>query len=83
MRIIVYSNETCPYSKLTRDFFVSKGYKIEVKNVSQDSKAAEEAVRLSGQMGVPVTEISREKDRHVIVGWNKDMLEESLAHFRK
>jgi S1-C subfamily serine protease len=43
--------------------------------VTQDQKAAEEMVRLSGQMGVPVTII----DGEVVVGFNRGRLQELLA----
>jgi glutaredoxin-like YruB-family protein len=64
MNVKVYSTPTCPYCKLTKDYFKEKGIAFEDIDVSADSGAAQEMVKLSGQMGVPVVDV----DGHVIVG---------------
>ena len=75
MNIKVYSTPTCPYCKLAKEFLKEKGISFLDVDVSSDSAAANEMVKKSGQMGVPVIEI----DGQVIVGWNKAALEEALA----
>ncbi len=79
MNVKAYSTPTCPYCKLTKDYFKEKGIAFEDIDVSADSGAAQEMVKLSGQMGVPVVDV----DGHVIVGWNKNLLEEALAGSKK
>jgi len=79
MNVKVYSTPTCPYCKLTKDYLKEKGVSFEDIDVSADSQAAQEMVKLSGQMGVPVVDV----DGHVIVGWNKTMLEEALSGSKK
>lgn len=74
MKVTVYSTPTCPYCKLTKEFLKEKGIPFNDIDVSADPAAANEMVKKSGQMGVPVIDI----DGAVIVGWNKGALEEVL-----
>jgi glutaredoxin-like YruB-family protein len=75
MKIKVYSTPTCPYCKLVKEFLDEKNKEYQDINVAADPAAANEMVKLSGQMGVPVVDI----DGQVIVGWNKDALEEAIG----
>lgn len=75
MTVKVYSTPTCPYCKLTKDFLKEKGIAFADIDVSSDPAAANEMVKKSGQMGVPVCDI----DGAIIVGWNKSALEEALG----
>lgn len=75
MTVKVYSTPTCPYCKLTKDFLKEKGIAFADIDVSADPAAANEMVKKSGQMGVPVADI----DGQIIVGWNKAALEEALG----
>lgn len=75
MTVKVYSTPTCPYCKLTKDFLKEKGIAFAEIDVASDSAAANEMVKKSGQMGVPVVDI----DGQIIVGWNKNALEEALG----
>lgn len=75
MSVTVYSTPTCPYCKLAKEFLAEKGVQYQEINVAADPAAANEMVKKSGQMGVPVIDINGE----IIVGWNKQALEEALA----
>lgn len=75
MKIIVYSTPTCPYCKLTKDFLKENHIAHSDIDVSSDPSMANEMVKKSGQMGVPVIDI----DGQIIVGWNKAALEEALG----
>jgi glutaredoxin-like YruB-family protein len=75
MNVKIYTTPTCPYCKLTKDFFKENGIEYTEVDVAADSAAANEMVKLSGQMGVPVIDI----DGQIIVGWNKSALEEALG----
>lgn len=79
MNITVYSTPTCPYCKLTKDFLKEKGITYKDIDVSADPAAANEMVKKSGQMGVPVTDINGT----IIVGWNKSELETALGMKQK
>jgi glutaredoxin-like YruB-family protein len=75
MTVTVYSTPTCPYCKLVKEFLQEKKVAYKDVDVSSDASAANEMVKKSGQMGVPVIDI----EGQIIVGWNKSALEESLA----
>lgn len=75
MKITIYSTPTCPYCKLTKEFLTEKGIAFSDIDVSADPAAANEMVKKSGQMGVPVIDI----DGQIIVGWNKSALEDAIG----
>ena len=74
MTVKVYSTPTCPYCKLAKDFLKEQKIPFEDINVAENSAAANDMVKLSGQMGVPVIEVGGQ----VIVGWNRQALEDAL-----
>lgn len=67
MTVKVYSTPGCPYCKMAKEYFASKGVEFEEIDVSQNKEASQEMVKTSGQMGVPVIII----DGKVIVGFDK------------
>ena len=75
MTVKIYSTPTCPYCKLTKEYMKEKGIAFMDIDVAADPAAANEMVKKSGQMGVPVIDI----DGNIIVGWNKSALEEALG----
>lgn len=75
MNITIYSTPTCPYCKLVKDYLKEKGITYQDIDVSSDPSAANEMVKKSVQMGVPVIDINGQ----IIVGWNKSALEEALS----
>lgn len=75
MTVKVYSTPTCPYCKLTKEFLTEQKVSFTDINVADNPTAANEMVKLSGQMGVPVIDV----DSKIIVGWNKGALEEALG----
>ena len=76
MTITVYSTPTCPYCKLVKEFLKEKNRVFTDVDVSADSDAAKQMVKLSGQMGVPVIDIGGQ----IIVGWNRTALEDVITH---
>lgn len=58
-----------------KEFLSQKGVAFQEKDVAVDQDAAMEMVQKSGQMGVPVTVL----DREVVVGFNRERLEEILG----
>jgi glutaredoxin-like YruB-family protein len=75
MNIKVYSTPGCPWCNVAKDFFKSHNLDFEDIDVSLDEKAAQEIIKKSGQMGVPVIEI----DDKIVIGFNKPVLEEILG----
>jgi glutaredoxin-like YruB-family protein len=74
MKVKVYSTPACPYCYVLKDFLREHKIEFEDVDVSTDQQAAEEMIRKSGQMGVPVTEI----DGEIVVGFDKEKLEKLL-----
>lgn len=75
MNVVVYSTPTCGYCHQVKEFLSQKGIKFTEHDVSVDRAAAEEMVRKTGQMGVPVITI----DDEVVVGFDRGRLEQLLA----
>ncbi len=73
-QIKIYTTPTCPWCKKTKEFLKQNKIKYSEIDVSSDQKAAQEIVRKSGQMGVPVIEIG---DR-IIVGFDEQELKKAL-----
>lgn len=71
MQIKVYSTPTCPYCARAKEYLSSKGVTFDNIDVSQNQSAADEMVKLSGQMGVPVIVI----DGEVIIGFDKERID--------
>jgi glutaredoxin 3 len=75
MDITVYSTPTCGYCHQAKRFLSDLGVHYTDIDVSRDRQAAEEMVRLTGQMGVPVIVI----DGEAVVGFNRPRIEQLLA----
>jgi len=75
MDVTVYTTPTCPYCHHVKDFLTKRGVEFAEHDVSVDRAAAEEMVRRTGQMGVPVTVMGG----HVVVGFDRARLEQILA----
>jgi glutaredoxin 3 len=72
MDIIVYTSPTCPYCGMVKEFLSQRGISFEERDVSRNSSYAQELVRSTGQMGVPVTII----DGQIVVGFDRGRLEQ-------
>ena len=75
MDIKIYSTPTCPYCKMAKEYLSSKGISYQDIDVSSNSEAVEEMVKISGQMGVPVIVINGEP----IVGFDKARIDSLLG----
>ncbi len=75
----LYSTMTCPYCKMEKSWLDQNNIAHQVVYVDLDQKAGQEMVEKTGQMGVPVTEISYgEGEPEYIVGFDKSQLAEIL-----
>lgn len=79
MGIKVYSIPTCPFCKKTKEFLKENGIEFEDVNVMEDEKGREEVVKKTGQTKVPVIEIDKSGEYVIIVGFEKEKLEQVLA----
>jgi glutaredoxin-like YruB-family protein len=71
----VYSTSTCPWCIRTKQFLKDNNILFEDLDVSSNQQAAEEMVKKSGQMGVPVLDIEGE----IIVGLDKEKIKTALG----
>ncbi|MFA5355900.1 MAG: glutaredoxin domain-containing protein [Candidatus Omnitrophota bacterium] len=71
----VYSTPTCPYCIRAKQFLKESNIVFQDINVSGDQAAAEEMMRVSGQMGVPVLDIEGD----IIVGFDKERIKTALG----
>jgi glutaredoxin/uncharacterized protein (DUF302 family) len=77
--IKLYATMSCPYCKMEASWLDENKVKYRHIFVDLDQRAAEEMVRKTGQMGVPVTEIVYDNDeQEYIIGFDKERLEEIL-----
>jgi glutaredoxin-like YruB-family protein len=74
MAIAVYSTPSCSYCRMVKDWLKQRNLRFDEYNVASDQRRAEEMVRKSGQMGVPVTDING----RIIIGFNTTELERAL-----
>ena len=61
---------------MAKDYFKEKKIEYKEVDVAKDPSAAEDLVKESGQMGVPVIIIGKGKDKKAIVGFDQGKLEE-------
>lgn len=74
MAITMYTTPSCTYCKKAKDFFRQNNVRFTEYDVSRDQRKADEMVRKSGQMGVPVIDING----RIIVGFNQPEVERAL-----
>ena len=74
MSVVVYSTPSCSYCAMVKDFLKKKAVPYQEYDVSRDQRRADEMVRKSGQMGVPVIDVHGK----IIVGFNKSEIEKAL-----
>jgi glutaredoxin-like YruB-family protein len=73
-KIRVFSTPNCPYCVTLKMYLKEKGFEYEDIDVSSDEKAADEMIEKSGQMGVPVVDISGQ----IIIGFDKEKINNIL-----
>ena len=74
MAISIYTTPTCSYCTVAKNWFRENGMKYTEYNVARDERRADEMVRKSGQMAVPVLDVHG----RIIVGFDKAKIESAL-----
>jgi len=74
MAIALYSTPSCGFCTKAKAFFRERHIPFTEYNVAADQRKAEEMVRKSGQMGVPVIDINGK----IVVGFNQPEIERAL-----
>lgn len=73
-KVIVYGTLSCPWCHKTREFLKANKIKFKDIDVGEDSKAAQEMIKKSGQTGVPVIDINGE----IIIGFDEGKIKKVL-----
>jgi len=73
--VVIYSTPNCPYCVMAKEYLSEKNIAFTDHNVGLDKTKAEEMVKKSGQMGVPVVDI----DDNIVVGFNKPEINRLLG----
>lgn len=73
--VIVYSTPNCPWCIQLKQFLKENNILFLDWDVSVDKFAADEMVKKSGQMGVPVSDI----DGEIVVGFDKEKIKSALG----
>jgi len=69
--ITIFTTNTCAYCVMVKRWLGAKGYTYDEVNLDEHPERQQEAMRVSGQMAVPVTVITKNDDsQEVIVGYN-------------
>ena len=72
--VVIYSTPTCPFCVRAKQYLKDNKIQFEDIDVSENHEKAQEMIKKSGQMGVPVLEIGEK----IIVGFDKDKIKEAL-----
>lgn len=74
-KVKVYSTPTCPFCIRAKQFLKENAVSFEDIDVSMNQNAAQEMIKRSGQMGVPVVDI----DGELIVGFDREKIKKALG----
>ena len=74
-KVTIYTTPTCIWCAKTKEFFKEHKVKYREVDVASNQKAAQEMIKKSGQMGVPVVDI----DGKTIVGFDEPALRKALG----
>ncbi len=74
MAVTLYTTPTCTYCTKAKRYFKENRIAFREYNVAKDMRRADEMVKKSGQMGVPVIDIHGK----IIVGFNQPEIERAL-----
>jgi glutaredoxin-like YruB-family protein len=73
-KVSVYSADWCAFCHAAKDYLKKLGVEFTEKNVEEKPEFAEESVKKSGQMGIPVIDI----DGEIIVGFDRPKIDAAL-----
>lgn len=79
-QVIIYTTPSCVYCKMAKEFFAKNNISYQEKNVVEDAEARNEMITKSGQMGVPVIQVTKEGGQSaIIIGFDQARLKEALG----
>jgi len=75
MAVTMYSTPTCGYCRMAKNYLKEKNVPFTEYNVATNSEKAQEMVRKSGQMGVPVLDVNGK----IIIGFDRGAIDQALG----
>lgn len=79
-KVAIYTTPSCHYCKMAKSFFQEKGISYEEYNVASDAVKRQEMIDKSGQMGVPVIEITNDDGtQDHVIGFDEKGLANALG----
>ncbi len=78
--ITIFTTNTCAYCGMVKRWLGAKGYTYEEVNLDLNPERQAEAMKVSGQLAVPVTVVTKHDDsQEVVVGFNLAKLAPAVA----
>ena len=74
MVVKLYYTNWCTTSKVAKDFLIENNIKFEDINIQENPEAAQEMIKKSGQVGVPVIDI----DGKTVIGFDIERMKKVL-----
>ena len=74
MAVVLYTTPTCAYCRKTKDYLRQRKVRFTEHDLAKNKSKADEMVRKSGQMGVPVLYVNGK----IIIGFNQPEIERAL-----
>jgi glutaredoxin 3 len=74
-RVILFSTPSCSWCKRAKRYLKENRVRFKEVNIEGDPEAAQDLIKKTGQMGVPVIKIGR----RWIVGFDQPRIERELA----
>lgn len=74
-KVVIYSTPTCPFCIRTKQFLKDSNIEFTDYDVGSDHAKADEMMKKTGQMGVPVIDI----EGQYIIGFDKEKIKQVLG----
>ncbi len=74
-KVVIFTTPTCSFCRLAKQYFNEKRVRYTEIDVARDQRAAQDMLRRTGQMGVPVIMINNRP----IVGFDKPKINQLLG----
>lgn len=74
-KVTVYSTATCPFCIRAKQYLTQSNIAFDNIDVSENPAKAQEMIKKSGQMGVPVIDV----EGTIIIGFDKEKINEVLG----
>ena len=74
MAVTVYTTPTCSFCNKVKKYLKQNRVTFKEHNIAKDTRKADEMVKKSGQMGVPVLDVHGK----IIVGFDAQKIEQAL-----